>query len=47
MSVIRHCWIVSKLNDGVGVVLGYTVVGEQEVEEGTKHIPLRGLSVED
>jgi hypothetical protein len=28
-------------------VLGHTVVGEQEVQEGTKHTPLRGPRVED
>ena len=35
------------LNDGVGVVLGHAVMGEQGVQEGTKHAPLRGPSVED
>ena len=34
-------------DDGVGVVRGYTVVGEEGVQEGTKYTPLRGLSVED
>ena len=37
-----HCCVVCKLNDGVGVVPGHTVVGEQGVQEGTKHTPLRG-----
>ena len=32
---------VGKLNDGVGVVLGHAVVGEQGVQEGIKHTPLR------
>ena len=41
------CFVVSKLNDGVGVVLGHAVMGEQGVQEGTKHTPLRGPSVED
>ena len=36
-----HCCVVSKLNDGVGVV------GEQGVQEETKYTPLRGPSVED
>ena len=42
-----HCCVVSKLNDDLGVVLGHAVVGEQGVQEGTKHAPLTGLSVED
>jgi hypothetical protein len=42
-----HCCVISKLNDGVGVVLGHTVVGEQGVQEGTKHTNLRGPSVEE
>jgi hypothetical protein len=40
-----HCCVVSKLNDGVGVVFGHTVVGEQGVQEGNKYSPLRGPSV--
>jgi hypothetical protein len=40
-------YVVSKLNDGVGVLLGHAVVGEQGVQKRTKHAPLRGLSVED
>ena len=35
-----HCCVISKLNDCVGVVLGHAVVGEQGVQEGTKHAPL-------
>ena len=31
-----HCCVVSKLNDGVGVVLGHAVMGEQGLKEGTK-----------
>jgi hypothetical protein len=31
----HHC-VVSKLNGGVGVVLGHAVVSEQGVQEGTK-----------
>ena len=42
-----YCCVVSKLNDGVGVVLGHAVVGEQGVQEGTKHAPLRGPCVDD
>ena len=37
----------SKLNDGVGVVPGYAVVGEQGVQDGTEHAPLGSFSVED
>ena len=36
-----------KLNDGVGVMLGHTVMSEQGVQKGTKHAPLRGSCVED
>jgi hypothetical protein len=39
--------VVCKLNDGVGVVLGHTVMGEQGVQERTEHSPLRGPRVED
>jgi hypothetical protein len=39
--------VVSKLNDGDGVVLGQTVMGERGVQEATKHAPLRGPHVED
>jgi hypothetical protein len=42
-----HCCVVSKLNDGVGVVLGHAVVGEQGGQEGTEHAPPRGTHVED
>jgi hypothetical protein len=42
----HHC-VVSKLNDGVGVMHGHAVVGEQGVQDGTKHAPLRGPCVED
>ena len=35
-----HCCVICKLNDGVGVMLGHAVVGEQG-------IPLRGPRVED
>ena len=42
-----HCCVVSKLNDGVGVVLGHAVVGEQGLQERTEQAPLRGPSVED
>jgi hypothetical protein len=34
-----HRRVVSKLDDGVGVVFGHAVVGEQGVQEGTKHTP--------
>ena len=36
-----------EVNNGVVVVFGHTVVGEQGVQEGTKYTPLRGCSVED
>ena len=36
-----YCCVVSKLNDGVGVMLGHAVVGEEGVQEGTKHPPPR------
>ena len=42
-----HRCVVSKLNDGVGVVLGHAVMGEQRVQEGTKQAPMRGPRVED
>ena len=42
-----HCYVISKLNDGVGVVPGRSVIREQGVQEGTEHAPLRGLRVED
>ena len=42
-----HCCVVSKLNDGVGVVPGHAVVVEQGVQEGTEHSPLWSSSVED
>ena len=34
-----HCCVVSKCN-GVGVVVGHAVAGEQGVQEGTKYTPL-------
>ena len=37
-----HRCVISKLDDGVGVVHSQSVVGEQGVLEGTKHTPLRG-----
>ena len=46
-----HSHVVSKLNDGVEVMHDHTVVGEQRVQEGTKHTPLRvpvfKISMED
>ena len=39
--------VVGKLDDGVGVVSGHTVVGNKGVQEGTNYTPLRGSSVED
>ena len=36
-----HRYVVCKPNDGVGVMLGHAVMGEQGVQEGTKHAPLR------
>ena len=47
LSVIRPSTVVYKLNDGVGVVPGHAIVGEQGVQEGTEHAPLRGSSVEN
>ena len=37
--------VEGELNDGVGVVLGHTVVGEQGVQEGTTHAPLIGVGL--
>ena len=37
---------MSKLDDCVGVVHGHAVVGEQGVQEGTKHTPLWDPRVE-
>ena len=42
-----HCCVVSKLNDGVGVVPGRAVMSEQGVQAWTEHAPLRGPRVED
>ena len=42
-----HCCVVCKHNDGVGVVPGHAVVGEQGVQERTEHAPLGSSSVED
>jgi hypothetical protein len=42
-----HCCVISKLNDGVGVMPGRAVMSEQRVQEGTEHAPLRGHRVED
>ena len=42
-----HCCVISKLNDGVGVLFVHAVMGEQGVQEGTKHTLLRGPSVKD
>ena len=36
-----QCYVVSQLNDGVGVVLGHAVMGEHGVHEGTDHASLR------
>ena len=41
-----HRCVISKLDDGVGVVHGHAVVGEQGVQEGTRHTPLRGPHVD-
>ena len=43
----HHCCVISKLNDGVGVVPGHAVGREQGVQKGTEHAPLRGPCVED
>ena len=42
-----HCCIISKLNDGVGVMPGRAVMSEQGVQKGTDHAPLRDTCVED
>ena len=47
LSVIRPNTVISKLNDGVGVVPGRAVMSEHGVQEGTEHAPLRGPRVED
>ena len=41
-----HRCVISKLN-GVGIVRGHAVVGEQGVQEGTEHAPLGSSSFED
>ena len=41
-----HRCVICKLNDGVGVMRGHAVVGEQGLLEGTKHVPMRGSRVE-
>ena len=38
--------MVVKLDDGVGVLRGNAVVGEQGEQEGTKHTPLWGPYVD-
>jgi hypothetical protein len=38
-----HCCVVGKLNDGVRVVPGHEVMGEQGVQEGAEHTPLCSL----
>ena len=40
-----HRRVVNNLNDGVGVVCYFTVVGEEGVQQGAKHTPRRGLQV--
>ena len=42
-----HCCVIGKLDDGVGVMPGHTVMSEQGVQEGTEHAPLRGPCGED
>ena len=41
-----HRNVIRKLDDGVGVMRGHAVVGEQGVQEWTKHTPLWGPCVE-
>ena len=43
----NHCCVICKHNDGVGVMPGPAVVGEQGGQEGTEPAPLRGSSFED
>jgi hypothetical protein len=46
-SIRKVCLcVIGKRKDGVGVVSGHTVVGEQRVQDGTEHVPLRGPPVE-
>ena len=40
-----HHRVVSKTEDGVGVMRGHSVMGEQGVQEGTKDTPLWGPRV--
>jgi hypothetical protein len=42
-----NCCVISKLNDGVGVMPGRAVMSEQGVQERTAYAPLRGPRVED
>ena len=42
-----HCCVISKPNDGVGVMPGRAVMNEQGVQEGAEHTTLRGPCVED
>ena len=42
----NHRCVISKLNDGVGVVHGNAVICEQGEQEGTKHAPLKDPCVE-
>ena len=41
-----HRYVVSKLNDSVGVVFGQAVVGEQGVQKGKKHAPLNKVNAD-
>jgi hypothetical protein len=41
-----HRRVICKLDDGVGVMRGYLVVGEQGVQERTKHTTLRDPRVD-
>jgi hypothetical protein len=38
--------VVCKFNDAVGVMCGNAVMGEQGVQEGTKHSPIKGPLIE-
>ena len=42
-----HCCVISKLNDGVGVVPGRAVMTEQGLQEGTVHASPKRPLVED
>jgi hypothetical protein len=46
-TVVSSANLHLHFNDGVGAMLGHTVMSEQGVQEGTEHAPLRCPCVED